>query len=382
MSQYDFGNIDETTTSGPQLGALLESWRTALNGSHKGASAPSYATAGMIWVDDSSDPEWLVRFYDGSNWLTLFNVNTSNNSVVMPGSASKLGDVTASQFLRNDQNAFMPAYLEARYGTHGGYGTDGNGGASSNWACNIWTMGVPYNGTGYGTSFLTDTTHYGMVWTREGHPSVRTEAGEGVYIYRSGDLVAALGYSGSVFRSKMQIAGTSPMLELKDTDGTLGGTMHGRVRIYDKNGNVQASIGTASSAGHTHFSNYDGNQYFQAKQVSGTANIYLQTANNNGSYVTVADFNSGISKINGYPVGLISTTGSNTQTTLPVGAHIAVQTQGTHYMRNATLPVRLDTGDSGHYTNTGSGSLVSGTWKACGQCTLSNNGGVLARRVA
>lgn len=53
--------------------------KTALLTHHKGSSAPSYAEAGMIWVDDTSTP-WLMKFYDGADWIVMGAVSATDNT--------------------------------------------------------------------------------------------------------------------------------------------------------------------------------------------------------------------------------------------------------------------------------------------------------------
>lgn len=53
--------------------------RKALMTHHKGGSAPSYAEAGMIWLDDTSTP-WLFKFYDGSDWIVMGAVSATDNT--------------------------------------------------------------------------------------------------------------------------------------------------------------------------------------------------------------------------------------------------------------------------------------------------------------
>lgn len=79
MSQFDFGTINAITKSGTALAADLVSWRDALHSSHRGNTAPTYAAAGMLWVDDALDPIWLLKQYDGTNWIILQAVDTTNN---------------------------------------------------------------------------------------------------------------------------------------------------------------------------------------------------------------------------------------------------------------------------------------------------------------
>lgn len=52
--------------------------KKAILNHHKGAAAPSYAEAGMIWLDDSATP-WLLKTYDGTDWITLGAINASTN---------------------------------------------------------------------------------------------------------------------------------------------------------------------------------------------------------------------------------------------------------------------------------------------------------------
>lgn len=54
--------------------------KQALMTHHKGAAAPGYAQAGTLWVDDSGTP-WRLKFYDGSDWITLADINAGSNTV-------------------------------------------------------------------------------------------------------------------------------------------------------------------------------------------------------------------------------------------------------------------------------------------------------------
>ena len=53
----------------------------ALNTTHLGTSAPSSLAAGSIWVDSSSSGTHTLKYYDGSDSITLCNINTSANTV-------------------------------------------------------------------------------------------------------------------------------------------------------------------------------------------------------------------------------------------------------------------------------------------------------------
>ena len=53
--------------------------KQALLNHHKGAGAPSYAEAGMIWLDDGATP-WLLKAYDGTDWIVLGALNATANT--------------------------------------------------------------------------------------------------------------------------------------------------------------------------------------------------------------------------------------------------------------------------------------------------------------
>lgn len=67
MSRFNFGVIDPDTKSGTQLASDLTAQENALHTSHRGAGRPSYAQAGMIWVDDTVATEWVLYLYDGTD---------------------------------------------------------------------------------------------------------------------------------------------------------------------------------------------------------------------------------------------------------------------------------------------------------------------------
>ena len=55
--------------------------KTALLNHHKGGSAPSYKEAGIIWLDDAATP-WLLKIYDGTDWIAIAAINTVTNAIV------------------------------------------------------------------------------------------------------------------------------------------------------------------------------------------------------------------------------------------------------------------------------------------------------------
>lgn len=89
------------TQSTSQIGAGLSglAYRTADNSGkqallnhHKGSSAPSYAEAGMIWLDDAATP-WILKTYDGADWITLGTVNATTNAFTPYLAGNALGTI-------------------------------------------------------------------------------------------------------------------------------------------------------------------------------------------------------------------------------------------------------------------------------------------------
>lgn len=90
MSQYDFGNL-ESPVSGTQLiNTHLEPFRDALHSSHIGSSRPSYAVAGMIWVDNTTTP-YVVNFFDGTDDIQIGTVNATTNIFTAKGNLQASG---------------------------------------------------------------------------------------------------------------------------------------------------------------------------------------------------------------------------------------------------------------------------------------------------
>lgn len=78
MSQFDFGNLESPLSGTSLINANLEPWRDALHSQHSGASRPSYAVAGTLWLDNTTTP-WLLKMYDGADDITIGIVNATTN---------------------------------------------------------------------------------------------------------------------------------------------------------------------------------------------------------------------------------------------------------------------------------------------------------------
>lgn len=99
MAQYDFGTIDPNTKSGTALATDLNSYRNAVNSMHSGSAAPSYITAGMMWVDTTS-ADYKVKLYDGAQSITVAIIDATNNVArvaVDPAETSYITSTTSAQ---------------------------------------------------------------------------------------------------------------------------------------------------------------------------------------------------------------------------------------------------------------------------------------------
>jgi len=64
--------------SGAAYRADANAARSALLNHHKGSTAPTYAEAGILWLDDTTIP-WMMKMYDGEDWITLGAINATTN---------------------------------------------------------------------------------------------------------------------------------------------------------------------------------------------------------------------------------------------------------------------------------------------------------------
>lgn len=54
--------------------------KKALLNHHKGSTIPPYAETGIIWLDDAATP-WLLKIYDGTDWITIASINAVTNAI-------------------------------------------------------------------------------------------------------------------------------------------------------------------------------------------------------------------------------------------------------------------------------------------------------------
>lgn len=82
MTQATIFSVPTTGPATPDAmyGRIDDNFRAALSG-HSGASRPTYAVAGTVWEDTAIAGSVKFYFYDGTDDILLYTVDTTNNRV-------------------------------------------------------------------------------------------------------------------------------------------------------------------------------------------------------------------------------------------------------------------------------------------------------------
>lgn len=83
MSQHDYVIAN---ASGSAVRTDLNNALGAIQTTNIGSSAPSALAAGQLWIDNSATP-WVLKVYDGSDHITVGQINASTNVFLYAGSA-------------------------------------------------------------------------------------------------------------------------------------------------------------------------------------------------------------------------------------------------------------------------------------------------------
>ncbi len=84
-----------TDKSGLQYRTEDNDGKRALLNHHKGSTAPSYAEAGTMWLDDTATP-WLLKMHDGTDWISIGNINATTNEFTSFISGAVLGSASTT----------------------------------------------------------------------------------------------------------------------------------------------------------------------------------------------------------------------------------------------------------------------------------------------
>src|SRR5688572_29666653 len=88
MTQTSWTNIDPNVHGGSFLATALNDWVTAVLSMHKGASRPSYAVDGMLWIKAVSSTVVEIYYFDGTDDIKLGTVNPTANTFTPTGVSS------------------------------------------------------------------------------------------------------------------------------------------------------------------------------------------------------------------------------------------------------------------------------------------------------
>ena len=102
MAQHDFVIANQGF---PAFRTDLNNFLQAVGSTHSGTSLPSGAVAGLIWLDTTSATAPVLKYYDGTDNITLATINHTSNTVDFNDSAistplAVTGNATAGAELR------------------------------------------------------------------------------------------------------------------------------------------------------------------------------------------------------------------------------------------------------------------------------------------
>lgn len=81
MTQYSWGTLDPDAIGGTDLATRLDQFEEAIHTNHRGTSRPPYAVKGMTWLDSAAEPVVILKLFDGTNDISLLEINEDTNVV-------------------------------------------------------------------------------------------------------------------------------------------------------------------------------------------------------------------------------------------------------------------------------------------------------------
>lgn len=89
MSQGIFDTINPNTTSGTQLATILDDFKDAVVSGFSGTSRPANLQEYGYWIDTTNEGTGILvyQFYDGTNDIPVFTINTNTGSILLSGVA-------------------------------------------------------------------------------------------------------------------------------------------------------------------------------------------------------------------------------------------------------------------------------------------------------
>jgi hypothetical protein len=171
---------------------------------HSGASRPSYAVAGTLWLDTSGTP-WILKIYDGADDVSIGTVNATTNQFGASNAAST-GSTIAMTAAINEAGATVASAPTCDIGAAAGNYVSITG------TTTITALGTVQTGTRRTVRFagILTLTHDGTSLILPGAENIDTAAGDvAVFVsLGSGNWVCA-GYVRAASKVSTLTAGTS-----------------------------------------------------------------------------------------------------------------------------------------------------------------------------
>ena len=89
MAQHDYNIANQGF---PSFRTDLNNALSAINSNNSGTSAPSTTVAGQIFADTNTSGKIIFKFYNGSAFVTVFEVATGSASATIPSTVNIDGE--------------------------------------------------------------------------------------------------------------------------------------------------------------------------------------------------------------------------------------------------------------------------------------------------
>ena len=85
MAQHDYSIANQGF---PSFRTDLNNALSAINSNSSGTSAPTTTASGQIFADTNTSGKIIFKFYNGSAFVSVFEVNTGSATAAIPSSVS------------------------------------------------------------------------------------------------------------------------------------------------------------------------------------------------------------------------------------------------------------------------------------------------------
>ena len=89
MAQHDYSIANQGF---PSFRTDLNNALSAINSNNSGTSAPTTTASGQIFADTNTSGKIIFKFYNGTAFVSVFEVNTGSASAAIPSTVSIEGE--------------------------------------------------------------------------------------------------------------------------------------------------------------------------------------------------------------------------------------------------------------------------------------------------